>query len=137
MKWIITCLAIVSCTIACKKSPLTEDQGMVAAASAKTNGLVGTWTLVQYYQDTGTGSGQWIVPDFVETISFTSEGEFSSSASFPLSGYGYTRYVAKDRLIAFYSNNGSDTYEYLPESPTRLLFFPKCRETCTRRYVLK
>lgn len=139
MKWITTFLAIAMIAIACEKSPMTNEQGVVAAASAKTSGLVGTWTLVQYYRDNGTGNGQWIVPDFTETISFGEEGNFSSSPSFPLYSYGYNSYVAKEGLIAFYpgTGNGNDTYQYVMESPTQLLFYPKCRETCTRRYVLR
>jgi hypothetical protein len=117
---------------------MINEQGVVAAASAKASGLVGNWYLLQYYQDNGTGSGQWITPDFVETLTFGSEGEFSATMTFPLFGYGYTSFLVKDNSIVFFPSKTNDNaYQYVLESPTQLLFFPRCRETCTRRYVLR
>ena len=138
MKSITTFLAIAMMAIACEKSPMINEQGVVAAASAKSSGLVGTWYLLQYYQDNGTGNGQWVTPDFVETLMFGSEGEFSATMTFPLAGYGYTSFLVKDNAIVFFPSKTNDNaYQYVLESPTQLLFFPRCRENCARRYVLR
>jgi hypothetical protein len=138
MKWIITFLAVAALTIACEKSAVVENEnGSVAAATSRATGLVGTWVLVQYYEDRGDGTGVWKTPDFVETISFGSEGQFSSSSTFPLYPRGYTGYVAKESVIAFSpatGTNGDDVYSYSLENSV-LTFNPRCRETCTRRYA--
>jgi hypothetical protein len=141
MKWIITFLAVATLAVACEKSAVVDNsKTSVAAAAGKTTGIVGTWLLVQYYQDRGDGTGTWYTPDFVETLTFTGDGEFSSSSTFPLSGYGYTSYTAKPGLIQFFPNKSGnvndDVYSYALDNST-LTFYPRCRETCARRYVLR
>lgn len=139
MKWLITILAVVICTtIACEKS---SSDTMVAGARGEVKGnLVGTWELIQYYEQDGAGNGGWKTPTFTETISFGSDGSFSSTPTFPMYSAGYTRYETKDMgwvtLFRSESQTG-DRFQYVLESPTQLLFYPTCREQCMRRYQLK
>src|SRR5205085_1755183 len=115
MKQFITFLAIAVLAVACEKSAVTNET-KVGAAAQKVTGIVGTWKLTAFWQDVGNGTGSWITPDFDERITFTEGGDFSSSPSFPLYSYGYTKYVAKPGIVYFYpatsSNNSDDTYTY-------------------------
>lgn len=138
MKRFITFLAISIMVVACEKSTI-ENQTQVGAATQKTSGIVGTWKLVAYWSSVGNGTGNWVTPDFTETITFGAEGSFTSSPSFPLYSRGYTGYLAKETQIAFSpatSMNGiDDSYSYSLSNST-LTFYPRCRETCTRVYQL-
>lgn len=138
MKWIITFLVIVITTIACEKESMNENQ-QVAAARAEANGIVGTWRMVEYYQDRGDGVGQWLPAGNInEQITFSAEGDFSSTPNSPWSSHGFNKYkLLTTALGLINSNTGySDTFEYVMESPTQILIYPKCRENCMRRYQL-
>jgi len=139
MKQLITFLAIAFMAVACEKSAINNDEQKVGGVSQETKGLVGTWKLVSYWEDIGNGTGHWVTPDFEEKITFGAEGSFSATASFPLYSYGYNRYVAKETIIAFYpstsTNSNDDIYQYSLQN-SRLTFYPRCRETCTRIYQL-
>ena len=141
MKWIITFLAIATCTIACEKSSMMVDasRGEMKTGEAK-NELVGSWKLIQYFESDGAGNGTWKTPAYDETISFGSDGSFSSTPTFPLYGMNYNHYAVKNSgtVLLFKPESASgDPYQYVLESPTQLLFYPACREQCMRRYQLK
>ena len=146
MKWIITILAIACTTVACEKtSPLVENKDVkdvaVAGVREETKGLVGTWQLLSYWEDAGNGTGRWVNADFNETIMFGADGSFSSTPTFPLYDRNYSKYITKDNgFVSFYPavlTTDGDRYQYTLASPTELLFYPLCRETCVRRYQLK
>jgi hypothetical protein len=139
MKTLITFLAIALLAVACEKSSALSNDKQVGAATNEVTGVVGTWKLVAYWEDIGNGTGRWVTPDYVETITFGAEGSFSSSPSFPLYANGYTHYVAKPGLISFSpatsSNVSGDTYQYSMQNSV-LVFYPRCREQCMRMYQL-
>ena len=138
MKQIITFLAIAFSAVACEKTGINNEK-QVGAASEKVSGIVGTWQLVAYWEDVGTGSGRWVTPNYDERISFSAEGGFTSSPSFPLYVYGYNKYVAKENLVVFFpsssGNSTDDSFQYSLNGST-MVFYPRCREQCMRMYKL-
>jgi hypothetical protein len=139
MKQIVTFLAIAFLAVACEKSSALGSDKQVAGTGHETNGIIGTWKLVAYLEDIGNGTGKWVTPNFTETITFSAEGSFNASPSFPLYSFGYTNYVAKPGLIVFSpatsANVSGDTYQYSIQNST-LVFYPRCREQCMRMYQL-
>jgi hypothetical protein len=137
MKSIISFLAIAFSVIACEKSPMTDPKVAGVSGTVKETGIVGTWKLTDYWQDVGNGTGQWIPADFDETITFGSDGSFSSTPSFPLYSHGYYKYATKNGNIVFYPGDDAsgDIYQY-NLAGGQMIFYPRCREMCMRRYVL-
>ena len=139
MKWTITLLAIVFTTIACKKTALDENVSKaVAAASDQTASVVGTWRMIEYFQDYGNGTGAWLPSDTQdpEIIVFSASGGFSATSNSPLSRFSSYK-VQEDGLIGFFTSTGfSDSFPYTLESVTNLVIKPRCRENCMRRYEL-
>ena len=140
MKWIITFLAMVVITVACEKSPMINN-GQVDASSGQVKGgneLVGTWKMFTYYADNGTGSGTWQPGNTVnDVITFGENGSFSATSESPLGNMGYDRYAGKGNgsVTLYNTRTGeADTYQYVLESSSQLLFYPHCRENCMRRY---
>ncbi len=142
MKWtMITALAIVMCTtIACEKGAIeNEMETQVAGITAETGSIVGTWSMVEYYEDRGDGTGEWKPATHTETLTFGSNASFSYSPTFPNASLGFDHYKVNNNTMVTLVNSSSgwsDVYEYRMENATTLVFFPKCRETCARRYTL-
>jgi hypothetical protein len=151
MNRIIILVAITLTVISCEKSPVEQTNPVVA--TVENNGspaqkslidipLQGSWRLIEYYEDNGTGSGRWVAPDFKEMIRFDKNGEFGFAETFPLYSYGYQTYITEnDGFVMFFpgvlnAKGMGDTYQYMLESPDRLVFFPICKENCMRRYEL-
>jgi hypothetical protein len=151
MKGIITFAAVSMLMIGCERSAVvdygnggnTNAEGSPAKAVKIDLPIKGTWDLVAFYVDNGTGTGSWVAADFTETIYFGEYDKFRCTETFPLYSYQYSRYVTEnDGFVIFFpgvqSGDGAgDSYRYLLESPTQLVFYPQCRENCARRYQLR
>jgi hypothetical protein len=140
MKWIITFLVVVTCTIACEKSPMQTQDKSVAAAKGETEPtLAGKWKMTEFWSDLGNGTGSWMpAGETIETVTFGADGSFSSSENSPFYSFGYDRYAVKttNMVFLFNSKSGSgDSYQFAIESGGTLLLYAKCRENCMRRYV--
>jgi len=151
MKQIIIFAAVTFIVLGCQKSSVElnyrtgtriGNNGSPAQKDITYMPLKGTWRLIGYWQDNGTGSGNWVTPGFKETISFDDGGKFAFAGTFPLSNYNYESYITEnDGFVYFFpgvlnQKGMGDTYQYMLESPTTLVFFPICRENCIRRYEL-
>jgi hypothetical protein len=127
----------------CEKSTIDEvstlnDPRPASNELVKSN-VIGTWQLKEFYQDIGNGDGNWTTAPNAEQVSFSSTGDFSSNANFPLADRNFNKYKILDSVrIELYSTQTEDkaTFYYKRESATSLLFNPLCRENCSRRYTL-
>ncbi|HEX4877161.1 MAG TPA: hypothetical protein VFV31_10860 [Chitinophagaceae bacterium] len=139
MKWSIFLAFILMIAAGCEKSnEINEDISQQADAPGK-NQLVGKWRLFDYYQDRGDGTGGWFPAMLMEEITFTADGKFSASNTSHLYQFGYNRYkIIDNNHVELYStaNNNREVYYYNRESAEYLMFNPKCRENCARRYKL-
>lgn len=145
MKWTILIAFAFAIATGCSKSNATPDEltdngTSITSTGAEKNGLIGKWRLVEYFQDRGDGTGQWVAATEAEEITFGSNGELSFSGSGPLAGRGYNRYrIIDGNHVELYSTSNSEAKEifyYNRESGTDLIFNPQCRENCARRYKL-
>ena len=145
MKWTILLAFTVAVAAGCEKSneAANDPETRIQADTDPTvkNTLTGTWRLVEYFQDRGDGTGQWIGATDAEReqVTFTADGKVSFSANSPLANRGFDRYRIVDaNHVELYSSANADMrerYYYNRESDTQLIFNPQCRENCSRRYV--
>jgi len=126
----------------CEKSTTDEVSTLSdpksSSAFAK-NDISGTWQLKEFYQNIGNGQGSWATPQNAEQVSFSSNGDFSSSANFSLAGRQFNKYKIVDSVnIELYSTATGDkaVFYFKRETAASLLFNPLCRENCSRRYTL-
>ena len=145
MKWTILLAFTLAITAGCEKSNDIADPETkikVAGDPAEKNTLTGTWRLVEYYQDRGDGTGQWVGATDAdrEQITFAASGEVSFSSNSPLANRGFNRYrIIDGNHVELYSSANGDMKEifyYNRESNDQLIFNPQCRENCSRRYKL-
>lgn len=144
MKWTLLLAFSFAIATGCSKSNATPDEikdneTSITSAGVQKNNLVGKWKLVEYWQDRGDGTGVWSAAAETEEVTFTESGEVIVSGNSLLAGRGYDRYRIIDaNTVELYSSSNGDlreTFYYNRESNTSLLFNPKCRENCSRRYV--
>jgi hypothetical protein len=133
----------------CTKSTLSSEKPQVKEATSSgsenvylKNDVLGSWLLVEYYEDHGDGTGNWIkVNDPLhEDINFHADGSFLANSEFPVFKMkNYTHYTIVDSATINLSSAGSEqstTFHFVRESETSLVFHPLCRENCSRRYKL-
>lgn len=133
----------------CEKNTISADKPQTKDATSPgtesdppKNTVLGSWLLVEYYQDNGNGTGQWIpVRDPLhEDINFYADGSFLANSEFPVFKMkNYTQYTIVDSATIKLSSPQSEqgtTFHYVRESETSLVFHPLCRENCSRRYKL-
>ena len=145
MKWTILLAFTLAITAGCEKSnDIADPETKIKAAGdpVEKNTLTGTWRLVEYYQDRGDGTGQWVGATDAdrEQITFSASGEVSFSSNSPLANRGFNRYrIIDGNHVELYSSANGDMKEifyYNRESNDQLIFNPQCRENCSRRYKL-
>jgi len=130
----------------CEKSTVQNEPQLKEAAStikepdAKKNDVLGSWQLVEYYQDNGDGTGKWIAAELHEDIKFSDDGTFHANSQYPVFNiHNYTQYRIVDSasIDLFGANSEPPTrFHYTRENETSLIFHPVCRENCSRRYKL-
>ena len=124
------------------ESPQTKDATSAGAETeTQKNTVLGSWLLVEYYEDRGDGTGQWIkVQDPMhEDINFYTDGSFRANSTFSIfQTNNYTHYtiVDSEKINLSSSSGQNSTFRYTRESETSLVFHPLCRENCARRYKL-
>ncbi|HKP31849.1 MAG TPA: hypothetical protein VJT83_03960 [Chitinophagaceae bacterium] len=129
-------------TLGSDKPQLTESTPLGSESVPGKNPVLGSWVLVEYFEDHGDGSGQWItVKDPIhEDINFYADGSFLANSEFPVfknQNYNHYTIVDGDNIDLTSSQTGQKaTFHYVRESETSLLFHPLCRENCSRRYKL-
>ena len=147
MKWTIILAFTLAIAAGCEKSNDVADDAVTKIQANGNDGtlknsLTGTWRLVEYYQDRGDGTGQWVGATDAdrETITFSASGEVTFSSNSPLANRGFNRYrIVDGNHVELYSSaNGDmiDIFYYNRESSDQLIFNPQCRENCSRRYKL-
>ena len=144
MKWTLLLAFTLAIAAGCEKSNISDETITTKATNDPTNteknSLVGTWQLVEYWQDRGDGTGAWMPATEAEQVTFTSSGEFKvSNPNSPLGIRGFNRYrIVDGNHVELYSTTGSEkeVYYYNRESEVNLIFNPQCRENCSRRYKL-
>ncbi|HEY0679279.1 MAG TPA: hypothetical protein VGD17_13405 [Chitinophagaceae bacterium] len=142
MKWTLLLAFSVAIAAGCEKTNHHSDNIVKLQSDAdpvEQNSLTGKWRLVEYFQDKGDGTGQWVPATEAEEITFTASGEVIVSSNSPLASRGYNRYRIIDKThVELYStsNENRDIFYYNRESNTSLIFNPQCRENCSRRYQL-
>jgi hypothetical protein len=145
MKWTILLAFTLAITAGCEKSnDIADPETKIKAAGdpIEKNTLTGTWRLIEYYQDRGDGTGQWVGATDAdrEQITFSASGEVSFSSNSPLANRGFNRYrIIDGNHVELYSSANGDMKEifyYNSESDDQLIFNPQCRENCSRRYKL-
>ncbi len=145
MKWTLLFALTIVVATACEKSnntPNNTDLTVTAAASDPVKqSLVGTWRLVEYWEDQGNGTGHWVAATDPDEITFTADGQVKVSGNSPLASRGYNRYRVIDgnHVELFSSSNGDikETYYYERKGDAPdLIFNPQCRENCARHYKL-
>lgn len=142
MKWTLCLAFILAIGTACEKSndAALEEASLTAnAASDPTDKatLVGKWRLVEYFQDRGDGSGQWMPATDPDEITFTASGEVTFSGNSPFAAKAFNRYKVIDANKVELSNAAGDVKEVFyfdRRSANDLIFNPQCRENCSRRY---
>jgi hypothetical protein len=132
---------LASCTkTSLRDQPVTNEATPSALSAPKSNAVIGSWLLKEYYQDNGNGSGQWITAQQKENINFYADGTFLANSSDPVfSGKNYDRYAIVDSVhidLSSTKRNDKATFYFQRESETTLNFHPLCRENCSRRYLL-
>jgi hypothetical protein len=130
----------------CKKSvntPLSQsakETTSVSEGETQKNTVLGSWLLVEYYEDNGNGSGQWMPAHLHEDINFYEDGSFLANSEYPVfKSKNYTQYTIVDSAHIDLSSPQTEqktTFHYVRESETSLVFHPLCRENCSRRYQL-
>jgi hypothetical protein len=144
MKWTILLAFAVAVATGCSKSnetpdALVNDNGTsITSAGEQKSSLVGSWRFVEYYQDRGDGTGQWIAATETEEVTFTETGEVRISGNSFLATRGYNRYRIIDanrvELSSTSNSEAKEIFYFNRESATDLIFNPLCRENCARRY---
>src|SRR5689334_1430228 len=117
----------------CKKSTLSSDapQTKETTSPAKEtdfqkNPMLGSWLLVEYYEDHGDGTGQWIkVTDPMhEDINFYADGSFMANSTYSVfNGKNYNRYTILDGSNVNLTTQAGQTatFHYVRESETSLV----------------
>ena len=118
-----------------------DNELQSATMIVQPDSLAGKWKLIEYFQDRGDGTGDWIKagPTNTDTIIFYKDGIFSASGSSPLTARRFNQYrLTEKNTISFIStgNNYMESYPYVLETAQQLLIYPTCREKCMRRYKL-
>ncbi len=143
MKWTLLLAFALATATACEKSNAKPEVATLTASSdsptdpTNKQTLVGKWRLVDYWQDQGNGTGQWIQATDPDEITFTADGNVTFSGNSPFATKGFTRYNIVDAHRVELSNGSGDVREIFyfdRKSDAELIFNPQCRENCSRRY---
>jgi hypothetical protein len=141
MKWTLLLAFTLAIAAGCKKSTVPDDLVSSQSTSdiALKNNLLGTWRLVEYFEDKGDGTGHWVAATDPDEITFTGSGGIKYSSNSPLAARGFDHYTVVDgNHVELFSTSteNKEVYYYNRESDVYLIFNPQCRENCSRRYKL-
>ncbi|HYF30862.1 MAG TPA: hypothetical protein VD993_07065 [Chitinophagaceae bacterium] len=141
MKWTLFLACALAFTTACEKSnDAPEDTTLTASTASNPTDkavLVGKWRLVEFFQDRGDGTGQWMPATDPDEVTFTAAGEVMFSGNSPFASKGFSRYriIDANRVeLSSASGDNKEIFYFDRKSDTELIFNPQCRENCSRRY---
>ena len=143
MKWTLLLAFALATATACEKSNAKPEEATLKASSDSPTDpnnkqtLVGKWRLVEYWQDKGDGTGQWIQATDPDEVTFTADGRVTFSGNSPFASKGFSLYKIVEANKVELSNGSGDVREifyFNRKSDTELIFNPQYRENCSRKY---
>ncbi len=122
----------------CSKSNARMDD-TIPNGGIPQSSVIGNWQMTEFYQDNGAGQGVWVAATQVETVAFSTSGDFSASQNITLPVQKFNKYRVVDSThVELYSTSAEGTaiFNYRRESNNSLLFNDQCNENCARRFKL-